>query len=73
MIWHILAACFVLAYFASPATGDMIVFGWQSPEGTYEFTDDINRVPVAVHEEVQRIEVDGLENYERYTEVDDEE
>jgi hypothetical protein len=70
MIFQIIAACFVLAYFAAPATADMIVFGWMSPEGAYEFTDDIQRVPVAQLDKVQRAEVDGLENYDKYTPLD---
>jgi hypothetical protein len=70
MIWQILAACFILAYFAAPATADMIVFGTFSLEGTYEFTDDINRVPVAHLDKVTHIEVDGLENYEKFTKVE---
>jgi hypothetical protein len=72
MIYHILAACFILAYFAAPATADMIAFGWRSPEGTYEYTDDINRVPVAHLHSVQRIEVDGLTMYRYYTKVESE-
>jgi hypothetical protein len=67
MIFHLLAAIAILMYFASPALGDTIVFGWFSPEGAYEYTDDINRVPVAHLHSVQRIEVDGLQMYRYYT------
>jgi hypothetical protein len=73
MILHILAACLILAFFAAPATADMIVYGWRSPEGAYEFTDDINRVPDANLEFVQRIDVDGLETYERFTKIESDE
>jgi hypothetical protein len=70
---RIILAVWVLAYFVSPATGDMLVYGWRSPEGAYEFTDDINRVPVANVEFVQRIDVDGLETYERFTKIESDE
>jgi hypothetical protein len=70
MIWQILAACFILAYFATPATADTIIFGWEN-NGTLEFTDDVSRVPVAFHHKVRRIEVDGLEDYAKFTKEED--
>jgi hypothetical protein len=67
---QIIAAILMLMYFAAPSTAEMIVYGWRSPEGAYEFTDDINRVPVAHLHNVQRVEIDGLVGY-RYFTVDD--
>jgi hypothetical protein len=67
---QIIAAILMLMYFAAPATADMIVFGWMSPEGAYEFTNDINRVPVAHLHNVQRVEIDGIVGYRYYTHDD---
>jgi hypothetical protein len=67
---QIIAAILMLMYFAAPATADMIVFGWMSPEGAYEFTDDINRIPVAQFDNVRQAEIDGITGYRYYTHDD---
>jgi hypothetical protein len=66
MIFQIVAAVIILMYFAAPCTADMLVFGWND-NGTYSFTDDWKKVPTAYKDIVGTAEVDGLENYEKFT------
>jgi hypothetical protein len=47
----------------------MIVFGWND-NGSYSFTDDWAKVPTAFKDIAGSAEIDGLENYKRFTKDD---
>lgn len=47
-----------------------LVFFWLTREGTYLFTDDEKKVPKAYQQEVQQVCLMPLEEYERYTHIE---